>query len=480
MKKVVLILAGGKGTRLWPVSRENYPKFFLKIASEKSLLQLAVLRGVKIASAKNVFIVSNREYRFLLKDHLKEGGINFPLENILAEPAGKNTAAAIALGVRVISACGGAENNNPSVFVFPADHLIKDEAKFIASLKKAEEAAGEEYITALGIKPYRAETGYGYIKVKSEEGKGKREKGLNVERFVEKPNLKTAKKFFRSGNYFWNAGIFVASASVFRNEFKKNSPAIWRNFEKWDGKIFEKLNAVYKKLTSISFDYAVMEKTKKAVLVVYDGGWNDLGGWDSVYEVMKKDKKGNAPPRRMRHFSGNVISLDSENNLVYSITEKIISLIGVRDLRIASTDDALLIMQKDRSQDVKRVVENLRGNEALVNHIRVRRPWGSFKTLDRADNYKVKIIQILPGRSLSLQKHKRRSEEWIVLKGKVEVELDGKIHVLKENDRIKIPRGASHRLTNRCSQNAKILELARGSYIEEDDIVRLDDDFGRV
>ncbi|MBU4134564.1 cupin domain-containing protein, partial [bacterium] len=429
----------------------------------------------------------------------------FPLENIIAEPEGKNTAAAIALGVRAIEAMseagaavakkvrtkpsagaevrGGAKKNNPaenpSVFVFPADHLIKDEAKFIAALKEAETAAGEKYITALGIKPYRAETGYGYIKVKNTLSRHRQdtpfEKGefFKVERFIEKPDMEKAEFFLKEGNYFWNAGIFVAAASIFRAEFEKNSPALWRGFQKWDGRNFEKLDAVYKKLPSISFDYAVMEKTKKAAIVVYDGSWNDLGGWDSVYEVTKKDKNGNA-------FRGDVISLDSENNLVYSITGKVISLIGVKDLRIADTDDALLIMSQGQSQEVKQAVTALKGSEALVNHIKVRRPWGSFKTLERAGNYKVKVIEMLSGRSLSLQKHSRRSEEWLVLTGKVEVELNGKIHVLKENDRIKIPKGASHRLTNKCRQSAKILEIARGSYIEEDDIIRLDDDFGRV
>jgi len=487
----VMILVGGKGTRLWPVSRENYPKFFLRIASETSLLQSAVSRGVKLAGAKNVFIVSNAEYRFLLRDHLKEGGIDFPLENILAEPVGKNTAAAIALGLRAITARAEAKNADPSIFVFPADHLIKDEAKFIAALKKAEEAAGEEYITALGIKPYRAETGYGYIKAggklspkglsayatKADGGRVigtvPNTAGRAVEKFVEKPSAAKAEKFLKSGRYFWNAGIFVAAASVFSGEFEKNSPGIWRGFQEWDGKNFDKLGGFYKKLPSISFDYAVMEKTKKAAVVVYDGSWNDLGGWDSVYEVTKKDKKGNA-------CRGDVISLDSENNLVYSITGKTVSLIGVKDLRIASTDDALLIMAEGRSQDVKRAVEKLKGREELVNHIKVRRPWGSFKTLERADNYKVKVIEMLPGRSLSLQKHSKRSEEWLVLTGKVEVELNGKIHKLNENGRIKIPRGAPHRLTNNCRKTAKILEIAHGSYIEEDDIVRLDDDFGRV
>ena len=432
---------------------------------------------------------------------------------------GKNTAAAIALGVRAIlssaragasaakkgrtkpsagagSRDGAKKNNsseNPSIFVFPADHLIKDEAKFIAALKKAEEAAGEEYITALGIKPYRAETGYGYIKaggklsqksVISPKGLSTYEEvsgggrvigtvPITVEKFVEKPSAAKAEKFLKSGRYFWNAGIFVAAASVFKAEFEKNSPGLWRSFQGWDGRDFEKLDGFYKKLPSISFDYAVMEKTKKAAVVVYDGSWNDLGGWDSVYEVTAKDKKGNA-------YGGDVISLDSENNLVYSITGKVISLIGVKDLRIASTDDALLITAKGHSQEVKQAVEKLKGSEALVNHIKVRRPWGSFKTLERADNYKVKVIEMLPGRSLSLQKHRKRSEEWLVLKGKVEVELNGKIHKLNENGRIKIPRGASHRLTNNCRKTAKILEIAHGSYIEEDDIIRLEDDFGRV
>ncbi|MEA2082308.1 MAG: sugar phosphate nucleotidyltransferase, partial [Elusimicrobiota bacterium] len=493
-------------------------------APGKSLLQAAVVRGVKLAGAENVFIVSNEEYRFLLRDHLKEGGMDFPLENILAEPVGKNTLAAIALGVRALEArdekkevaatqgegiasakkgrpkaavtaegislnggrevlaqgAAGADNDDASIFVFPADHLIKDEAKFIAALKKAEAAAGEEYITALGIKPYRAETGYGYIKAggklrcnKSRKSTPGTKVETMVEKFVEKPSEAKAEKFLKSGNYFWNAGIFVASASVFRAEFEKNSPALWRSFQKWDGKDFKKLGGFYKKLPSVSFDCAVMEKTKKAAVVVYDGRWNDLGGWDSVYEVTKKDKNGNA-------LGGDVISLDSENNLVYSTTGKAVSLIGVKDLRIAQTDDALLIMAEGRSQEVKRVVEKLKGREELVNHIRVRRPWGSFKTLERADNYKIKVIEMLPGRSLSLQKHRRRSEEWLVLTGNVEVELNGKIHKLKENGRIKIPKGASHRLTNNCRKTAKILEIAHGSYIEEDDIIRLEDDFGRV
>ncbi|MCD6413694.1 MAG: mannose-1-phosphate guanylyltransferase/mannose-6-phosphate isomerase [Elusimicrobia bacterium] len=474
--KAVLILAGGKGERLWPVSRKNFPKFFLKIGSWYSLLQSAVLRGQKVAGLENVYIAGNGEYRFFIKDHLTERGIKLKIENIIPEPDVKNTAAAVALGVRYFLA----RKLDPVIFVFPADHLIPENGSFIEALRKAAACAQDGFISVLGIKPTHPATGYGYIKINQKSKTqpqsanlgGIKNQKWKVEKFIEKPDLERAKQYAKSRNYFWNAGIFVAKASVFWEELKRYREKITAVFEEWDGRNFKKLKSLYSKLPNISFDYAVMEKTAKAVLIPYKGKWSDLGDWNSVYDVLKKDRKGNV-------FQADVTELDSENNLVFSTSGRKIGLIGVKNLRIIDTEDALLILTVENSQSVKKIVSRFAGNEVLINHPTANRPWGNYTVLEYKNGYKVKIIEVLPGRALSLQKHLRRSEEWTVLKGKVQVLIDNKEHILKEGDRIKIPVRTLHRLKNISRRPSKILEVARGSYIEEDDIIRVEDNYDR-
>ncbi|MCD6423195.1 MAG: mannose-1-phosphate guanylyltransferase/mannose-6-phosphate isomerase [Elusimicrobia bacterium] len=467
MKKAVLILAGGKGERLWPVSRRNVPKFFLKIG-KKSLIQDAVLRGRRISGLKNVFVVCGENHRYLIKDHLAEAGINLSLENILPEPEGKNTACAIAFGIKFLLA----KKENPVVFVLPADHLIKDEKKFLSVLKQAGKLAQEDIIVTVGIKPCFPHTGYGYIKINT-KCKMKDVKFARVEKFIEKPDIAKAKKYFESNCYFWNAGIFIAKADVFWNELKTHRTDIEKGFEKWDGKNFRSLKDIYKNLPCISFDYAVMEKIKKAYLVEFKGEWNDLGNWNSIYNVLSKDRKGNV-------FRGRVFSLNSEKNLVFSTDKRIVALLGVKDLRIITTEDAILILSPEYSEYVKKIVKNLKNQDVLENHPTVIRPWGKYTVLEHRDNYKVKIIEVKPGGSLSLQKHLKRSEEWIVLKGKAEVQIGKRKHILSEDDRVKIPVNKLHRLKNKFKRSVKILEIARGTYIEEDDIIRVEDIYNRV
>jgi len=315
-------------------------------------------------------------------------------------------------------------------------------------------------------------TGYGYIKEQATDGK----KGLSgvrkVSRFVEKPDIKTAEKYVKAGGYFWNAGIFVAKALVFWNEIKKHKPTIEKGLKKWDGRTFKVLKRIYKNLPSISFDYAVMEKIKKAYLVEFKGRWDDLGNWNSIYNVLGKDKRENV-------FKGNVLSLDSEKNLVFSTDKRVVALLGIKNLRIITTEDAILILKPAYSEGVKEIIKKIKNREILENHPTVIRPWGKYTVFEHRDNYKVKIIEVKPGGSLSLQKHLKRSEEWIVLKGKAEVHLGRKKYILKENDRIKIPVNKLHRLVNKFRKSVRILEIARGTYIEEDDIIRVEDIYNR-
>jgi len=392
MKKIVLVLAGGKGKRLWPVSRVNFPKFFLKVTGDISLLQDAVLRGVDVAGVKNVFILGNENYKYQIKDHLIEKIKKFSIYNVVPEPMGKNTAPAVAFGVRYFLS----KELDPIVFIFPADQLILDKNEFIKCMRTAEKEAEKGYIITIGMKPFYPATGYGYIKAKVTRPKAK--KYYEVERFVEKPDLKTAKKYLKSGNYYWNGGIFIGKASVIWKEIERHSPNIVKLLKKWDKKDFSLLKNIYRKLPDISFDYAVMEKTKIAKVVPYKGKWNDLGDWNAIYDVLPKDKSGNV-------YKGNILSLDSKNNLVFSNSKRVISLLGISNSRIIDTEDALLILNPDKSQDVKKVVKSLSGNEVVENHRTVIRPWGKYTVLEHRDNYKVKIIEVNPNSSLSLQKH---------------------------------------------------------------------------
>ncbi|AKG92066.1 mannose-1-phosphate guanylyltransferase/mannose-6-phosphate isomerase [Geoglobus ahangari] len=438
----VFILSGGKGTRLFPISREKYPKQYLKIFDSKSLFQMAVERAMRIGD--EVAIITNDEQKFIVRDQLDE--ISAEAE-ILVEPASKNTFPAI------IYASLHADD---TFLITPSDHFIKgDLARYI---RRAEKHAGE-FIITFGIKPTKPHTGYGYIKPGERAGEV-----FRVERFTEKPDMETAKRFVSEG-YLWNSGMFLTSREVLREEVRRHYPGLYEAFEKDVGE-------GYRRCPETSFDYAIMERTERAAVMELDIFWSDLGSFDSLYEVMEKDENGNA-------VRGELISLDSRNNLVMS--DRLVSAIGVEDLLIVDTRDALLISKKGVAERVREVVRILkeRGDERAEVHTVVHRPWGSYVLLERGENYWIKRIVVKPGERLSLQRHMHRSEHWIVVRGMAKVISEGKEYFLRPGESTFVPSGVKHRLVNPGRIPLEMIEVAIGDYLSEDDIERFDDEYGR-
>ncbi|ASJ17138.1 mannose-1-phosphate guanylyltransferase/mannose-6-phosphate isomerase [Thermococcus chitonophagus] len=461
-----LILAGGKGTRLWPLSREMMPKQFIKFFNERSLFQKTVERALLFSKPKEIFIVTNKEYRFRVFDDLDELGVKVPEENVLLEPIGKNTLPAIYWGLKVID-----ENYGDSVVaVLPSDHAIEVNDNYIEAFKKAEKLA-EKYLVTFGIKPTKPHTGYGYIKPGEKievEGKFL---GYLVDEFKEKPDFETAKRYVESG-YYWNSGMFMFRTSVFMEEAKKHAPEVVRAFE--DGKSIEE---IYELAPEISVDYGVMEKTDKAAVVPLNTYWNDLGSFDAVYEALEKDENGNAV--KVRGFKAKYINVDSRNNLI--LTERLTATVGVEDLVIIDTGDALLVAKKGETQKVKEVYKKLKeqNDERAVVHRTAYRPWGSYTVLEEGERYKIKRITVLPGKKLSLQMHYHRSEHWVVVRGTAKVRVGDKEFILRPGESTFIPAGVVHRLENPGKVILEVIETQIGEYLEEDDIVRLQDDYGR-
>ncbi|MFA4640627.1 mannose-1-phosphate guanylyltransferase/mannose-6-phosphate isomerase [Pyrococcus kukulkanii] len=461
-----LILAGGKGTRLWPLSREMMPKQFIKFFNEKSLFQKTMERALLFSKPKEIFIVTNREYRFRVFDDLDELGVKVPEENVLLEPVGKNTLPAIYWGLKVID-----ENYGDSIVaVLPSDHAIEVNDNYIEAFKKAEKLA-EKYLVTFGIKPTKPHTGYGYIKPGEKievEGKFL---GYLVDEFKEKPDLETAKRYVESG-YYWNSGMFMFRTSVFMEEARRHAPEVVRAFE--DGKNIEE---IYELAPEISVDYGVMEKTDKAAVVPLNTYWNDLGSFDAVYEALEKDESGNAV--KVRGFKAKYINVDSRNNLI--LTERLTATVGVEDLVIIDTGDALLVAKKGETQKVKEVYKRLKeqNDERAVVHRTAYRPWGSYTVLEEGERYKIKRITVLPGKKLSLQMHYHRSEHWVVVRGTAKVRVGDKEFILRPGESTFIPAGVVHRLENPGKVILEVIETQIGEYLEEDDIVRLQDDYGR-
>ncbi|NOY11767.1 MAG: mannose-1-phosphate guanylyltransferase/mannose-6-phosphate isomerase [Archaeoglobi archaeon] len=438
----VFILSGGKGTRLFPISREKYPKQYLKIFDSKSLFQMAVERAMEMGD--EVAIITNDEQKFIVRDQLDEIGAE---AEILVEPASKNTFPAI------IYASLHADD---TFLITPSDHFIKgDLARYV---RKAEKHAGE-FIITFGIKPTKPHTGYGYIKPGERVGEV-----FRVERFTEKPDMETAKRFVSEG-YLWNSGMFLTSRDVLREEVKRHYPGLYEAFEKDVGE-------GYRRCPETSFDYAIMERTERAAVMELDIFWSDLGSFDSLYEVMEKDENGNA-------VRGELIPLDSRNNLVMS--DRLVSAIGVEDLLIVDTRDALLISKKGMAERVKEVVRILkeRGDERAEVHTVVHRPWGSYVLLEKGENYWIKRIVVKPGERLSLQRHMHRSEHWIVVRGMAKVISEGKEYFLRPGESTFVPSGVKHRLVNPGRIPLEMIEVAIGDYLSEDDIERFDDEYGR-
>ncbi|MCE5195261.1 MAG: mannose-1-phosphate guanylyltransferase/mannose-6-phosphate isomerase [Nitrospiraceae bacterium] len=457
-----LLLAGGGGTRLWPLSRKNYPKQFLKINGDKSLLRQTADRLLQTVSPEDIVILTNSDYKFYVKSELPE------FNNIILEPEGRNTAPAIALGMKYcIEKLGAADDE--VIFVTPSDHIIRPERKFAKYMKLAEAAARKGCIVTFGIKPDRPETGYGYIKAKKQRTNKINDNILEVERFVEKPDIKTAKKYMASGNYFWNSGMFAFTIKTMMNEMKMYAPKIINLMKN----PFDNMINDFIKMPSISIDYAVMERSEKACIIPLDIYWNDIGSWDSVYDLLEKDRTGNVK-------IGESICIDTDNSLIIG-NKKMLTTIGMNNCLIVETDDAVLIAKRGDAQKVKEIVKKLKDSKRKEadEHVTTYRPWGSYTILEEGIGYKIKKIIVNPFAKLSLQMHNRRSEHWVIVKGTAKVTLGDREMLVHENESAYVPKTTPHRLENPGKSSLEIIEIQNGEYTGEDDIIRMEDIYGR-
>jgi mannose-1-phosphate guanylyltransferase/mannose-6-phosphate isomerase len=452
-----LILAGGSGTRLWPLSREENPKQFLKF-NEKSLFQDTFLRCLEISGADEIFVVTNKEQRFFVSGQIDELGYELPPENLLIEPVGKNTLPAIAFGMKTIENKYGRSN----VAVFSSDHVLDVAAMEI--IASSEELAAEKLVT-FGIAPGYPNTGYGYIKPGKALGIG-----YHVSEFREKPDKETAVKYITDG-CLWNSGMFLFSTDLFFEELKEYAPEIYGPFNDTDD-----IDSIFNVIPGISVDYGIMEKSNKVAVVKLDYKWSDLGDFSSIYKEFEKTDEDNVINNSDPAF------INSKRNLVHSKSGKLVSLIDVNDLIVVDTSDALLICPMESSQKVKDVVNELktRKDERTKLGQTVYRPWGSYSVHEKSGNHVIKNITVLPGKKLSLQMHYHRSEHWVVVKGMACVQVNEKKFFVRPGESTFIRAGEKHRLSNPSKVPLEIIEVQLGEYVAEDDIVRFDDDFGRM
>lgn len=457
---VNIILCGGSGTRLWPISRTLMPKQFVKLFDNQSLFQLTVKRNSLLC--KTQFIVSNSEQYFLAIDQLQE--LNKTNNKYLLEPIGRNTAPAIAL------ACFELDSED-IVLVTPSDHLIKDEKAYNQAILRAKELASNDNLVTFGIKPTFAETGFGYIEAVSLEKE-------DVKAFHEKPDFQTATKYLESGNYYWNSGMFMFKAGVFLEELQKYSPNIYETAlhaieNSTKDSIIRIKHDDMANIPEDSIDYAVMEKSDRVKVVASDIGWSDVGSFDALYEELPKDESGNT-------INSQHISIDSKNNLIYG-NERKIATVDIEDLIIVDTGDAILISKKGSSQKVKKVVDKIKelGNGLHNIHLTAHRPWGTYTVLEDTPGYKIKRIEVKPGKRLSLQKHFHRNEHWIVVSGTATVTVGDETRLVRPNESTYIKMGEVHRLANEGKIPVVLIEAQVGEYTGEDDIVRVSDDFKR-
>ncbi len=470
MKITPVILSGGSGTRLWPLSRSLHPKQFLDFFGKNSLFQKAALRVKNSEVFHNPIIICNNEHRFIAAEELQNIQV-FP-KSIILEPIGRNTAPAVAIAALNIT-----DKNDDLILVMPSDHIIEDEEKFISHVKNATKAANEGYLITFGIIPDKAETGYGYIK------QGNKLENfievLAVEKFIEKPQKEVAEKFVKDGGYLWNSGIFMFKASVYLEILQNLQKDIFNSCENSYKNAVKDLDFIrlayedFEKCENISIDYALMEKAKKVAVVPVNIGWSDVGNWQAISEISKKDADGNS-------LVGDCTALRTKNCYINS-RSGIVATIGVENLIIVSLKDVTLIANKNNSQDVKELFEILKNQkrEECHQNPKTLRPWGSFETVDLGDRFKVKRITVKSGASLSLQMHEKRSEHWVVVKGEATVTCGERELILNEDQSTYIPIGEKHRLENKGKSLLEIIEVQTGSYLGEDDIVRFSDIYGR-
>ena len=466
MNILPVILSGGSGTRLWPLSREAYPKQFLPLVGTDTMLQATWHRVAPLAGRQPI-VVANQEHRFMVAEQLLEVGAK--PEAIILEPAGRNTAPAIAIAA--LEALKGGED--ALLLVLPSDHVVTHEQAFHAAARLAVSVAEQGKLVTFGIVPKTPEIGYGYIKAVAGDGV------RAVERFVEKPDLATAKSYVASGEYYWNSGMFMFKASVYLDALAKYQPRMLEacrralELSKRD-EDFVRLDAeAFAASPSDSIDYAVMEKTADAAVVPLDAGWSDVGSWSALWEANERDADGNA-------HHGDVIAIDCRDTYAYG--QRLITMIGLEEVVVVETDDAILVGHKDRIQDVKKIVEQLKGEgrPQVKWHRKVYRPWGAYDSIDNGSRFQVKRITVKPGGTLSLQMHHHRAEHWIVVSGTAEVTCGDKVVLLTENQSTYIPLGVTHRLRNPGRLPLELIEVQSGSYLGEDDIVRFEDSYGRT
>lgn len=468
-KVVPVILSGGSGTRLWPLSRESYPKQFLTLTSELSLFQETLQRLHALPDAAPAIVVCNETHRFLIAEQARASGNT--LGAILLEPVAKNTAPAVALAALKARQSG----DDPILLVLPSDHVIEDHGSFAAAVEHAALLAHKGYLVTFGVPPSHPETGYGYIQAGDELNDG----AMRVIRFVEKPNLATAQTYLDAGNCFWNSGMFVFKASAYLDELAAHCPAILQasgaamsaaltdlDFCRPDADAFQACPAD-------SVDYAVMEKTRRAAVVPLNASWSDVGAWPAVLQIGPHDAAGNA-------IRGDVLIQDVQNSYVYA-DSKLVCLIGVKNTTVIETPDVVLVMNNERAQDVKKLVDQLKTRQRpeATLHRQVHRPWGHYDSVDEGPQFKVKRITVNPGQRLSVQMHHHRAEHWVVVSGTAKVRLGDTEKMVNQNESIFIPLGSVHCLENPGTSPLELIEVQTGDYLSEDDIVRLEDRYGR-
>ncbi len=470
MQKIVpVILCGGSGSRLWPLSRQSYPKQLLSLNGTGSLLQQTVLRLSGMSDIHPPLVICNEEHRFLVAEQLRE--IGQTSAKIILEPVGRNTAPAATLASLYVQ-----EHYNDSLcLILPADHLIGDVTAFYAAICVAKKVALEGYLVAMGVTAERPEIAYGYIKM-GDALSGEMQDSYKVEIFIEKPGLDTAEKFASSGEYLWNVGIYLVRTEVFLEQVEQFAPHIYSVCQRAYGSICKDLDflrvdkSIFANCSADSIDYAVMEKTSDGAAVILHSDWSDVGSWKTLWEVGEQDQDGNV-------IKGDVVAHDSSNCYIHA-TSRLVATAGLTDHIIVETDDAVLVADKDNVQDVRYIVAILEqeGRKETNLHRRVYRPWGSYETIADGERFLVKLIRVKPGASLSLQMHHHRAEHWIVVKGTAQVTREDTTFMVSENESTFIPLGTKHRLENPGIIALELIEIQSGSYLEEDDIIRFQDD----
>ncbi|WP_062060415.1 mannose-1-phosphate guanylyltransferase/mannose-6-phosphate isomerase [Cellvibrio sp. OA-2007] len=467
---IPVILAGGSGTRLWPLSRKHYPKQLLKLFGDKTMLQQTLLRLQGVKNLAPPIVVCNEEHRFMVAEQLHE--IGQKESSIILEPIARNTAPALALAAIHARTLG----DNPILLVLSADHMIREVVVFQGAVADAIGAAQGGHLATFGVHPTRPETGYGYIKTLNDSGA---HVFFPVSEFVEKPNLATAEEYLAEGCYYWNSGMFVFQTEVFLRELQEQSPDVVVAAEQAKVLAVQDLDFIrvdkdaFAQAPNISIDYALMEKSKNVVCVPLDAGWSDVGDWKSFWDLSDKDASGNS-------LIGDSIDIGSTNTLVFS-QDKLVATLGVNNLMIINTPDAVLVADKSQAQEVKSIISHIEKQKRSehLQHREIYRPWGCYDAIDSGDRYQVNRIRVKPGGSLSLQVHHHRAEHWIVVKGTALVQKGDETILLSENESTYIPVGTKHRLSNPGKIPLEIVEVQSGPYLEDDDVIRYEDSYGR-